>query len=101
MVNNWENEGHSILNEELDRDIDMEEILYAINNLENDKAAGYDKIVNEFISNGSNLMKTVLLKIFNSVFHSGVFPEAWAIGEIIPIHRKVIVVYQRTIEVSH
>ena len=33
-------------------------------------------------------MKDVYLKLFNCIFDSGNFPEAWAEGLIVPIYKK-------------
>ena len=88
LVNQWEREAINDENHELDMDFSMKELDDAISKLKNNKAAGYDEIVNEFITNGGSPLKYTLIKLFNNVFNSGYFPQAWAVGEIVPIFKK-------------
>ena len=63
-------------------------IRYRHNTFKNAKSSGFDGIINEFIKHASTLFKQVLLKLFNAIFNTGIFPKVWAIGEIVPIHKK-------------
>ena len=47
-----------------------------------------NNILNEFLKNNTKLFKEALLSIFNAIFLQGVFPSAWTLGLIIPIHKK-------------
>ena len=88
LVSQWEEDNSVHYIEELDRDIDMKELETAILRLKSDKAAGHDNILNEFIKYGNNTLKSVILKIYNTVFKLGCFPHTWAIGEIVPVFKK-------------
>ena len=87
-VKRWEMNGFTVRDVILDSDICMEELDTAIKRLKNAKASGFDGIINEFIKHASTLFKQVLLKLFNVIFNTGIFPKIWAIGEIVPIHKK-------------
>ena len=87
-VSEWEMGDFVIRDVILDSDICLEELENAIKHLKNAKAPGFDTIVNEFLKHGSSLLKQVLLKLFNVIFRTGIFPKVWAVGEIIPIHKK-------------
>ncbi len=66
----------------------MAELDHALNKLKNNKAPGLDCILNEFLKNCTTAVKNVILKIFNVILDSGIFPQEWARGEIIPIFKK-------------
>ena len=87
-VRNFESSGNIVYNSTLDRNICEKELHSAIQKLKNNKSPGFDNILNEFFKHGNTLMKNVILKLFNAIFNSGCFPKIWAIGEIIPIHKK-------------
>ena len=72
----------------LDSEITMEEMKSGLKLLKNEKSHGYDKVINEFMKFNSELYHKVLLKLFNKVLSSGVFPKEWAVGEIVPILKK-------------
>ena len=72
----------------LDSTITADELNKAITTLRNNKACGMDGILNEFIKNSTALAKDVMLKLFNTIFDSGIFPSHWAVGEIVPVFKK-------------
>ena len=84
----WESEGVPVINDDLDRDITIDEIESCIKKLKNNKASGVDNILNEYIKYSSNKFKTVLVTLFNKILFLGYFPSIWAIGEILPIFKK-------------
>jgi small basic protein len=51
--------------------------------LKNNKAAGYDQIVNEYLK----VSNPRLIFIYCNIF-SGVIPESWSIGIILPIYKN-------------
>ena len=87
-IRNWEMRENILYDDILDQNICENELNKAIHNLKNNKSPGFDKILNEFVIHGGSQMKQVILKLFNAIFNSGCFPKLWAIGEIIPIHKK-------------
>lgn len=79
-------EKHSIPT--LDKDITEEEIRNACKSLKNKKSPGKDKIINELIKSSLNCTIQILVKIFNLIFSTGLYPEEWKNGISIPIHKK-------------
>ena len=78
----------SEINEEINVPITENEINSAIKTLKNNKANGYDKIVNEHIKSTFPLMKKIYVKLFNLIFDTGIIPELWTIGIINPIYKN-------------
>ena len=72
----------------LDYDISTEELAEAFKKLKTRKAAGNDLILNEMLIAGRSHLEEPLLKLLNRIIKSGVFPESWSTGHIIPIHKK-------------
>ena len=64
------------------------EIIKAVKNLKNNKSSGSDSILNEHIKATINIMASVYTKLFNIIFDSGLVPESWTLGDIIPIYKK-------------
>ena len=87
-IEQWEESNSFHSDETLDDEISMDDLELAINKLKSNKSAGYDGVLNEFIVHGGRLMKVVMLKLFNTIFNIGCFPQVWAVGEIIPVYKK-------------
>jgi hypothetical protein len=76
------NDGISkVLNEFITED----EIRNIVNNLSNNKAGGYDRILNEHIKSTIDQCIHIDVKVFNLVFDSGCLPECWTVGIIKPL----------------
>ena len=56
--------------------------------MKKNKSPGDDLILNEYISSSLDTMIDVYVHIFNLVFDSGILPEAWLIGNVIPIFKN-------------
>ena len=74
--------------EELDMPITYAEVLKAINSLKRGKSPGFDGILNDFFIDGKEFLIPYLVKIYNNIFDSGIYPESWCKGLIVPIHKK-------------
>jgi len=74
--------------DELDKTITLDEVRKHIKRLNNNKAGGYDSIINEFLICGCDILLPTLVILFNSILESGYFPKAWTNGVIIPVHKK-------------
>ena len=72
----------------LNRIITENEIQSCINRLKSHKAPGLDNILNEYIKISADILMPIYLKIFNLIFSTGLFPDTWSQGLIIPIHKK-------------
>ena len=73
---------------ELDYIISEEEIIKAIQDLKNNKAAGFDIIINELLKCGQSVLVKPLSKLFNIILSSGEYPSQWSKGYIHPIHKS-------------
>jgi len=82
------NEFQNDINEDINRYINKNEILYCIKNLKNDKACSEDDIVNEYIKSTSDRFIHVYEKLFNIIFDTGVLPQSWLSGIIKPIYKN-------------
>ena len=73
---------------EFNEAITMQEVQDAINHLKTNKAAGPDGIIPEIFMHSSETILDFLVVLFNNIFDSGNFPEAWTESIIQPIHKK-------------
>lgn len=73
---------------ELNVPISESEIAKAIHQLSNGKSAGPDRLLNEFFIYGKPVLTPYLHTLFNTILNQGYFPEAWSVGEVIPLHKK-------------
>ena len=69
----------------LNAEITEDEISKAIKCLKNGKATGLDNIYNEYLKHSVPFLLPLLTKMSNLVFNSGIIPDSWQIGSIIPI----------------
>lgn len=68
--------------------ISENEVKIAISNLKNNKAAGIDNILNEYLKNIPSEFIPTLCKLFNIVLDSGIVPENWLVGIIKPVYKN-------------
>ena len=74
--------------DELNTPLTLQEIKIAIGQLRTNKSAGPDKLLNEFLINGKDVLCKTLFILFNKLFSMGYFPKEWTEGLIIPLHKK-------------
>ena len=84
--NNFENLNE--INIELNQPITQQEVLQAVKKLKNNKSSGPDCILNEHIKSTINLLLPTYTQLFNTIFDTGIFPESWALGDILPIYKN-------------
>lgn len=72
----------------LNRRIEKNEILKAINRLKSRKAAGVDQILNEFIKSSAHVLIDFYVSLFNIVLDTGAVPSCWTQGIIKPVYKK-------------
>ena len=75
---------------ELDTPIELSEIKNAIKKLNYNKSNAEDCIINEVFIHGREILSPVLCKLFNRIFNSGIYPEAWAKGCVVPIFKREV-----------
>ena len=84
QIKNSSTEESTVLN----RLITKDEIMACIHNLKNNKAAGFDNIINEYITSTKDVFINIYVKLFNMVLDTGIFPEKWLVGIIKPIYKN-------------
>ena len=72
----------------INNQITADEIKKCAQNLSNGKAKGLDNILNEHIKSTLHLMLPIYTRLFNLIFDTGIIPNAWTEGSIIPIYKK-------------
>lgn len=76
------------LDNELDVEITRDEIIKCIQKLKNGKRSGLDNIANEYIKNTSDMFMPVYVKLFNRILDTGILPDSWLSGSIVPIYKN-------------
>ena len=71
----------------LDNKISEAELNKAFKKLKSDKSPGLDNISNEMLKASQSFINTILLKLFNAVFTSGIYPSEWSKSFICPIFK--------------
>ena len=73
---------------ELNFSINDKEICYAINKLKAGKSPGQDRILNEMLKCGTNVLLPVLKQLFQLILTTGYFPNSWRLNFLTPHHKK-------------
>ena len=60
----------------------------ALKSLKNTKSGGLDLILNEFLKYGAHSLILPLVKLFNNILESGIFPDIWNISTISTLHKS-------------
>ena len=72
----------------LNASITENEVQLATRSLKTGKSAGCDGITNEYLKNSSERFMAFYVKLFNIVFETGIFPDAWQEGRLRPIYKN-------------
>ena len=72
---------------ELDYTITEKEISVAISKLKSGKAPGLDTVSNNMLKSGQSVLLKCLHKMFNTCLSYGIYPNSWADGFIVPLHK--------------
>ena len=75
-------------NQEINGKITEDEIVNAVKNLKNNKASGYDQVLNEHIKSTMPIMLNIYEKLFNLILDTGCFPSSWTTGIIKPVYKN-------------
>ena len=64
-----------------------------VQNLPNNKSAGIDGLVYEMYKASryeasSDIIKLLLLAMFNKILNIGIYPDQWSLAIISPLHKK-------------
>ena len=74
--------------DDLDKDISDEEINLHIKKIKLGKSEGEDRISNEFIKYGGDILTPFMLKLFNTILQAEMVPTSWGVGLICPIYKS-------------
>ena len=72
----------------LNLDITEKEVTEAIAQLKPGKACGIDDITVDMLKNGGKDVHAFMVKLFNAIFQSGIYPKEWSKAIIIPVYKK-------------
>ena len=73
---------------ELDHPFTKTELLKGLKGLKNNKASSFDKISNEMLKIGGNIIFEPLLKLFNAILNHSLYPSTWKYDILNPIHKS-------------
>ena len=76
------------INEEINQQISNEEIRKATKRLKNNKSPRPDNVLNEHIKSTINLFLPIYSSLFNLILDTGIVPESWSVGDILPIYKN-------------
>ena len=74
--------------EQLDTPITIDEIIKVLSQLKHNKSADLNGVVADVFIESKQFISPFLCSIFNHIFNTGIYPEAWSKGAIIPIYKK-------------
>jgi len=75
-------------NLQLNGDIGLDEVSEAIRQLKHNKAAGPDSLVSEVFIYSAEIISPFLVCMFNNIFSSGKYPEAWTEALVQPVFKS-------------
>ena len=73
---------------ELDLPFTKTELIKGLKGLKNNKASSFDQISNEMLKVGGNIIFEPLLKLFNGILNTSVYPSVWKYDILHPIHKS-------------
>ena len=79
--------GTEKIQEKLDKNVEKNKIKKVINSMKNGKAAGIDNIIPELLKSFDENMLDLITLILNFIFVKGTFPEEWAVGVVVILHK--------------
>ena len=86
----------NVFDDILDGGISYTELKDAVFSHNNNKSSGIDTIVAEIYKCSFDTISPFMLTIFNTIFHSGIYPESWGSGVIVPIFKEAIPITPKT-----
>ena len=73
---------------ELDNPITRTEIIQEISGLDNNKATSFDMVSNEILKAGKLVIATPVLRLFNAILRSTLYPSNWKLDILSPLHKS-------------
>jgi len=88
-TNDCNYEAHEdIIIDSLDRNFSVDEICKTISVMSRYKSCDLSGNVADFFIDAKDFIAPYLMCIFNHIFDTGIYPEEWSKGVIVPIHKK-------------
>ena len=88
MDNYTHNRDDSIVIDQLDMQFSIDEIIKTISSMNRNKSPDYYNNVADFFIEAKYFISPYLCTIFNKIYDSGIYPDSWCNGVIVPIHKK-------------
>ena len=79
---------NSVSIDELDKDFNIDEIIFAINYLNRAKSPGIDNLVPEMFIECKEILSPLLYRLFNHMYSKCIYPLSWTKGVIVPVPKK-------------
>ena len=76
------------LKSELDNPITRAELIEEISDLDNNKAVSFDRVSNEMLKTGKLVIAEPILKLFNPILRSTLYPSNWKLDILSPLHKS-------------
>ena len=71
----------------LNSDFTAEEVVEGVASIKGGKAAGIDRVTNDFIKSTISIFLPVYVQLFNRILSSGTIPKSWIEGLVVPIYK--------------
>ena len=65
--------------------VTTDEMLKLVRTLKNNKSSGHDQVLNEFLKYSPPKIIDMIVRLFNVILDTGIFPEQWSVGIIRPL----------------
>ena len=72
----------------MNRHIDNDEVNSVLNELPKGKSPGIDGLCYEILKCGGEKLLDYMVKLFNKILETGLFPDLWGDAIITPIHKS-------------
>ena len=68
--------------------VTTDEMLKVVRTLKNNKSSGNDQILNEFLKYSPPKIIDTIVRLFNVILDTGIFPKQWSVGIIKPLYKN-------------
>ena len=76
------------LNSDLNYKITRLELMRGISSLDNNKSSSFDRVTNEMLKASKMIIAEPILKLFNVIFSSVIYPTQWKSDILSPLHKS-------------
>ena len=68
--------------------VTTDEMFKLVRTLKNNKSSGNDQVLNEFLNYSPPKIIDMIVRLFNVILDTGIFPEQWSVGIIKPLYKN-------------